>query len=597
MPARRERRPSFARPRADRACPTTRTPGDSLVTAPHGLARSTAHGGHIRALGRTIDWQHTALGPPDDWPPALRAVARSALDSPFPICLWCGPELILVYNDAYRAVLGNKHPGALGRPGPEVWAEIWPQIRGMFEQIRHGGPAIHAEDAPFVVRRADEPADAAAREEPNAWFTFSLSPVRDESGEIVAFLNIVSESTARVLADLGSDMALARAERAEARLREVFAQAPAFMAVLRGEEFVFEYVNEAYYQLVGHRPLVGRPVWEALPDIRGQGFERLLERVLRQGEPYIGTEVAVQIRRTPDSEPEQRFVDLVYYPITEADGTRAGIVAHGSDVTDHVLARREAQRARAEAEQANEAKSQFLAMMSHEIRTPINAVIGYTDLLESGMVGELSERQKEFLERVRQSSNHLLSLIDEVLDLAKIEAGEMMVAMGGHPLEPVVRSALEMVAPQVEAAGLELTESWECERGIRFGGDTDRLRQVLLNLLSNATKFTDAGGRVRLRCRVEAGAAPPAAASEEGEQGPWIVLDVEDTGRGIAPDQLEHVFEPFAQAETDPPRHAGGTGLGLTISRRLSRLMGGDLTVRSAAGAGSTFSVWLRPAD
>src|SRR3712207_1224025 len=135
--------------------------------------------GEMRARCRAMNWAETSLGPLEDWPEALRSVVRTALESPFAINLWCGRDLVLIYNDAYRHVLGRKHPGALGRPGPEVWAELWPQIGPMFQSIRAGGPPVYAENAQFVTRRAGEP------DEPeDAWFTFALSAVRDESGSV-----------------------------------------------------------------------------------------------------------------------------------------------------------------------------------------------------------------------------------------------------------------------------------------------------------------------------------------------------------------------------------------------------------------------------
>jgi signal transduction histidine kinase len=548
--------------------------------------------GETRALARAVEWSATSLGPMEEWPVALRTTVRTVLDSPFAMNLWCGPELVLIYNDAYRHVLGAKHPHALGRPGSEVWAEIWDEIAPMFEQILSGGPPVYAVDAPFVIEREASTASGRAGREPNAWFTFSISAVRDDAGEIVAFLSVVSESTARLRAEAAREAALAEAERAEARLRDVFAQAPAFMAVLRGREHVFEYVNAAYYQLVGHRQLVGLPAGKALPEIRGQGFEEILDVVLESGEPYVGREVPVFISRTADSEPEQRFLDFVYYPRKEADGLPSGIVAHGSDVTDHVLARREAQRARAAAEQANQAKSQFLAMMSHEIRTPINAVIGYADLLATGVGGALSERQQHYVQRVRISSSHLLTLVNDVLDLAKIEAGEMSAGDVVTTAVDVVSPVLDMVVAQAEAAGVSLERAWECSPEVRFTGDPDRVRQILLNLLSNALKFTQSGGRVTVRCRVEDRAPAEALLPEAA---PWVVLDVEDTGMGIPADQFPRIFEPFVQAEGGHTRRVAGTGLGLTISRRLARLMGGELTVRSTEGVGSCFSLWLAP--
>ena len=550
--------------------------------------------GEVRALARSLDWASTPLGPIDGWSRTLRDVVRTCLDSPFPINLWCEPGLVLIYNDAYSAILGDKHPEALGRTGRQVWAEIWDRIEPMFERIRRGGRPVYEEDSPFLVHRTGVNASEAASGAPNAWFTYSLSGVRDPAGEIVAYLNVVSESTASVLAQHAQASARAEAERAERRLRDVFAQAPAFMAVLRGPGHVFEYVNEAYYQLVGRRDLLGRPVSEALPEVRGQGFEGLLDSVVDSGEPYIGREVPVVVSRTPDRPPEERFVDLVYYPISDADGTRTGVVAHGSDVTDHVLARREAQRARAEAERANRAKSQFLATMSHEIRTPINAVMGYGDLLDAGVSGELTPRQKTFVDGIRASSKHLLGLINDMLDLAKIEAGELDIRVEEVPARPSVRSAVRIIEPQAEGKGLTLDEAWECDEEVRVRGDEGRIRQILLNLLSNALKFTDPGGRVTVRCRVSDEAAPDAALPEVG---PWVVVEVEDTGRGMDDSERARMFDPFVQADAGPTRRAGGTGLGLTISRRLARLLGGELTVTSEPGEGSRFSLWLAHPD
>ncbi|HEX6308419.1 MAG TPA: ATP-binding protein [Longimicrobiales bacterium] len=545
----------------------------------------------MRGLCRQLDWSATPLGALEEWPRALRTIVRTALDSPFPINLWCGDDRVLIYNDAYRHVLGAKHPGALGRSGWEVWSEIWPQIGPLFEQIRAGGPAAYAEDAPFVIERDGEDAGLrAVAREPNAWFTFSLSAVREEDGTLVAFLNIVSETTARTQAERARAAALAAAERAESRLRDVFAQAPAFMAVMRGPELVFEYANEAYYSLVGRRDLIGRAVFDALPEVRGQGFERLLHGVLRDGAPYVGREVPLLVSRTRGTAPEQRFVDFVYYPLRESDGSASGVVAHGYDVTEHVLAREEARRARAEAEQANLAKSQFLANMSHEIRTPINAVVGYTDLLDAKIVGPLTETQQEYVERIRASSRHLLALVNDVLDLSKIEAGEMLVRTETASARDVLASAVQMVQPEAEARGLTLSEDWLCDEAARFLGDEDRVRQIVLNLLSNALKFTNPGGSVVARCRMLPAPAPDAALPDTG---PWVVLEVEDTGIGIGAGEQKRIFQAFVQGESGHTRRAGGTGLGLTISRRLARLMSGDITVRSERGRGSCFSLWL----
>jgi PAS domain S-box-containing protein len=279
------------------------------------------------------------------------------------------------------------------------------------------------------------------------------------------------------------------------------------------------------------------------------------------------------------------------FRITEpVSGRLLALATVTRDLTERERLLSEAQHARGEAERANQAKSQFLANMSHEIRTPINAIIGYSDLLDAGVAGPLAPPQQDYLGRVRRSSQHLLGLVNDVLDLAKVEAGEMTVLHEEGTVAEAVAAALHFVSPQADERGIELAAAEGCGPEARFLGDEDRVRQILVNLLSNAVKFTGRGGRVAVRCVQH-------DAQEGVGGGPWLAVEVEDTGMGIAPEQLARVFEPFVQAEGGHTRKHGGTGLGLTISRRFARMMGGDLTVRSRLGAGSCFTLWLPAAE
>jgi signal transduction histidine kinase len=388
-----------------------------------------------------------------------------------------------------------------------------------------------------------------------------------------------------------------RAEAAEGRLAEIFQLAPAFIAVLRGPEHVFELANAAFYQIVGHREIIGRPAGEALPEIRGQGFLELLDDVMRSGKPLVGTEQAISIERAPDAPPERRFVDFVYHPLTGASGACVGIFVHGVDVTEQVQSRTEVELARAEAEaalvraeQANNVKSQFVATMSHELRTPLNAQIGYAQLLEMGIAGPLTPEQQHYVQRLTLSSGHLLTLINDILDFSKIEAGELSPQRNEIWTGGLVRDALTLVRPQAQGRGVELIHEHQQDAGVPFVGDEHRVRQILLNLLSNAVKFTDRGGRIVVSCHTAETASPRAQVYGAG---PWAFLRVEDTGIGVETEQLVHIFDPFHQVDSSHTRQQGGTGLGLAISRRLARVMGGDLTAESTPGIGSVFTLWL----
>ncbi len=242
----------------------------------------------------------------------------------------------------------------------------------------------------------------------------------------------------------------------------------------------------------------------------------------------------------------------------------------------------ELEHARAAAEEANRAKSLFLATMSHELRTPLNAIGGYVQLMELGIHGPLTEGQRHALDRIARSQLHLLRLVNEVLNLARIESGHVDYAIEEVPVAALVTSVTPMLEPQMAAARLTLATA--VPEGLVARADREKTQQVLINLLTNAVKFTPAGGCVRIDAQ-----ADDASRGETSR----LLLRVSDTGIGIAPAKLASIFEPFVQVDAGPTRRADGTGLGLAISRDLARGMGGDLTVESTPGVGSTFTLAL----
>ncbi|HEU4559272.1 MAG TPA: ATP-binding protein [Longimicrobium sp.] len=251
---------------------------------------------------------------------------------------------------------------------------------------------------------------------------------------------------------------------------------------------------------------------------------------------------------------------------------------------------RTAARATVTAEEASRAKSEFLASMSHEMRTPLNAVLGYADLLELELPGPLTEDQREQITRIRSASAHLLAMVDEVLDLARLESGQLPVAREHASVQEAVEDALTRVRHAAEAKDITLQDRCAGGEPRWYLADPARVGQAIDNLLSNAVKFTTAGGSVRVSCSVSARVELEARVSGTG---PWVCVEIEDTGIGIAPERVHQMFEPFRQAEEGHTRTEGGAGLGLTVARHLARLMGGDVTVRSAPAVGSCFTLWL----
>ena len=300
------------------------------------LDRSDRKRGALRAGGemgdriRACDWASTPLGAIDGWPDALYYAVQQMLLSPHPMFIWWGSDLLQFYNDACAQTMGpERHPSALGDRGRDCWAEIWPIIGPQIDFVLSGGGSTWDEERLVPVTRN------GARED--VWWTYSYSPI-DDRGVVGGVLAICTDVTQEHLTKLALEEAASRHASDAERIRNLFRQAPGFVAVLRGPDHVFEFTNAAYDELVGHRAVVGKSVREILPEVVGQGYIELLDAVYGSGEAHVGVSQPLHLLRSPDGEAQEVYVDFVYQPMFDAHHVVTGVFVEGFEVTARMRA-------------------------------------------------------------------------------------------------------------------------------------------------------------------------------------------------------------------------------------------------------------------
>ncbi|MCJ2035187.1 PAS domain-containing protein [Methylobacterium sp. J-068] len=307
-------------------------------------------GGETGALLRVHDWSTSPLGLPATWPQALKTLVGVMLGSQQPMLIVWGPDYVTLYNDGYAAMCGARHPAALGGSFRDLWHDIWDQVEPILSRA-YAGEATHMDGIAFIMHRNGYPEET--------FFSFGYTPVRDESGRVAGMFCACAETTGRLQAERE-----ASAERR--RLEQLFAQAPSFMAVLRGPEHRFELANPAYLRLVGNRPVLGRTVAEALPDAVAQGYLDLLDTVYRTGEAFTATASRLTLQAEPNGPETELYLDFVYQPIFCDNGTVTGIFVEGVDVTDRALAEIALRRNEAELRFLNADLERQVILRAHE---------------------------------------------------------------------------------------------------------------------------------------------------------------------------------------------------------------------------------------
>lgn len=546
-------------------------------------------GGELGDLIRRLDWSKTPLGPIETWPQSLRSALSILLPSKAQIALFWGEDLITLYNDAYRPVFGAKHPAALGKPIREAWDELWRSgLKEMFDCVLATGEAFWAKDQPFFMERY------GYREE--TYFDISYDPVRDESGRVGGVFCIVNETTARVigerrlraLRDLGHIAQHAR------RVAEVYPAAAEVLARFAEDlPFTLLYApddaerlrlvvcvglahdspaaraqidaTESSWPLTGDLVVVNDTALSHLGPLHAGPWPEPIREVVVL--PFAASGQSTPSYLILGISPRRKLDDDYLDFLRLAAGNIAGAIASARKVED------EHKRAEMLAE-LDRAKTTFFSNVSHELRTPLTLILGPIEELLGRT--DLDAHARQLATFVHRSSLRLLKLVNTLLDFARLEGGRLRASYQPTDLAQLTSEIASTFRSAVENAGL--TFDVECDTlSDAVYVDHDMWEKIVLNLLSNAFKFTLRGSiSVRL--------------SETGE---GVQLRVRDSGSGIPAAEIPRLFQRFYRVPNAQGRSNEGTGIGLALVSELVRLHGGSIEVESEEGKGSTFTVTL----
>ncbi|MCJ2129578.1 PAS domain-containing protein [Methylobacterium sp. E-045] len=553
------------------------------MTAPDPMSGSLdflSEGGEMGARIRVHDWAATPLGEPSSWPQSLRSTLSVCLNSSIVSALYWGSEFVLIYNDAYAPALAERHPQALGQPLREVWSELWSVLEPQLERVMETGQGFATDRQRLLMRRH-------GRMEETYWF-YSFAPVRAEGGAVAGVFVNAMDVTSQV------DTELKLRERDE-RQRQVFRQMPGFVAVLKGPEHVYEYVNEAYVTIAGQRSFLGREVRDVFPELEGQGFFELLDQVYTNDEPFSAQGLPLRLA----GEDEDRFIDLLYQPIRNDDGVVNGIFVGGYDVTvqnraivalrelNETLEQRVAERTKElmlaedalRQSQKLEAIGQLTGGVAHDFNNLLTVIKSSTDLLKRPDLAE--ERRLRYVAAISDTVDRAAKLTGQLLAFARRQA-----------LRPEVFDAAESVRAISDMMGtltgsrIHIVTQLPVDPCF-MDADPSQFDTALVNMAVNARDAMNGEGHLTIR--VEAVEQMPAIRTHAAVVGAFIAVSIIDTGSGIPEERLDHIFEPFFTTKGV----GQGTGLGLSQVFGFAKQSGGEVAVTSVVGKGTTFTLYM----
>jgi signal transduction histidine kinase len=546
---------------------------------------------------RDLDWSQTILGPVEDWPQSLRTSVSNCLNCAFPIVIWWGPELAILYNDEYCPFLGpTKHPAALGQRCFEVWAEIWDVIEPMLSQVMEGGEATRSRDLLLHIARVGYPEEA--------YFSFSYSPIYDESGKVGGVFCPCIETTGKVIGERRlrtlRDLA-ARCQGAESEAAAYGSAAQVLAANPHDVPFAMLYRIEEGRPVARLAATAGMEPGAAAPETVALEADQegiwSLSRVARSGEAAVVGDLSSRFDALPTGAwkvpPHSALALPILLPgqelprailvaavspmraLDEEYRTFFGLVATqiASGLADAQALEEERRRAEALAE-IDRAKTAFFSNVSHEFRTPLTLMLGPLEDALASSYGVLPPEAAAALSVAHRNSLRLLRLVNTLLDFSRIEAGRVEASYEPTDLATLTAELASVFRSAIEKAGLRLVVDCPPLPEPAYV-DRDMWEKVVLNLLSNALKFTFEGEiAVALR-----------------QHGGRIELAVSDTGVGIPEADLPRMFQRFHRVKNARSRTHEGTGIGLALVQELAKLHGGDVSVRSREGEGTAFTV------
>lgn len=581
--------------------------GMTEPSSTHGDSTSLAFlagGGEMGERIRSFDWSSSPIGPPGQWPQSLQASLSICLSTQFPIAIYWGPNGLLLYNDAWRPILGDKHPWALGRPGREVWSEIWDVVGPIFEGVMGKGEGRFFNDALLMMHRFGYTEEC--------YFDYTFSPIRGLDGGVDGVFNAVTETTDRVL----------NARRGKL-LREIAAGTSAAKSAVEACELTAAAVatdmadlpfSQFYLIDQGHARLcaaTGFPASDAAGpteiDIASDMPDQWpIAAVVQSGEPQVVDLRCDRFGELPGGAWAESPRQAVVLPIAATgQGSMAGAVVLGASpcrvldeayrdfmdlLAGHLAtavanARAyEEERNRAEAlAELDRAKTQFFSNVSHEFRTPLTLILGPVEDLLMHSHTDLPPAAKTQLEVVYRNGLRLLRLVNCLLDFSRIEAGGVRAKFEPTDLAAFTCELASVFRSAIEQAGLRLVVNCPPLPEPVFV-DREMWEKVVLNLLSNAFKFTFEG-----EIEVALGTAGDSTATATGERS--VQLRVRDTGTGISSTEMPRLFDRFHRIENARRRTHEGSGIGLALVHELVKLHGGSITAESELGQGTTFIV------